>query len=293
MGAPALAPRRAPARPRKPPKRKPAKRKPQLVRAPAEAPRRRARAATSSKPRPKARAAASRPAKARPRLRVAGLQGVPVRLNGRALAQSSLAGAALIPQAAAGAAGAVRDISDSSLIMRLTRGRGWIAVLCALLVGIVALNVFSLSINTISGRVSQQIAEFERSNSALRASLAEELSASRVEETASTLGLTTPPGDQVTYLEASDDDLEKFLRLLRGETVLSDSVPDTTSTAGYEPVYSPEPGIETVEPSGTTTAPEPSVPAPQTPTTPTTPAPAAPPTTQAPPSGGASGGVGL
>ena len=39
--------------------------------------------------------------------------------------------------------GAVRDLSDSGLIVRLTRGRGWIAVLCALLGGIVTLNVLS------------------------------------------------------------------------------------------------------------------------------------------------------
>ena len=49
-----------------------------------------------------------------------------------------MAGAALFPQAAMRSAGAVRDFSDSSLIIRLTRGRGWIAVLCALLGGIVA-----------------------------------------------------------------------------------------------------------------------------------------------------------
>ena len=52
-----------------------------------------------------------------------------------------MAGAALVPQAAVRSVGAVRDFSDSSLIMRLTRGRGWIAVLSTLLGGIVALNV--------------------------------------------------------------------------------------------------------------------------------------------------------
>jgi len=52
-----------------------------------------------------------------------------------------MAGAALFPQAAVRSAGAVRDFSDSNLIMRLTRGRSWIAVLGAMLVGIVALNL--------------------------------------------------------------------------------------------------------------------------------------------------------
>ena len=49
-------------------------------------------------------------------------------------------GGQLIP-IAVGTAAAVRDLPDSSLIVRLTRGRAWIGVLGVLLVGIVALNV--------------------------------------------------------------------------------------------------------------------------------------------------------
>ena len=117
------------------------------------------------------------------------------RSRGQGIAQPALAGAALIPHAAVRTAGAVRDLSDSSLIVRLTAGRGWIAVLCALLGGIVALNVVSLSINATSGRVSQAIEHYERQNSALRAELAEKLSASRVEDAAAALGLAVPAPD--------------------------------------------------------------------------------------------------
>ena len=258
MGAPALAPRRAPAPPRRAPSRKP------------------------RKPPPKARAAKARAATAKPRSRTRATS-TPARLPRRNLAQPALAGAALIPQAAVGAVGAVRDISDSSLIMRLTRGRGWIAVLCALLAGIVALNVFSLSISTTSGRVSQQISEVERANSALRASLAEELSASRVEDAAANLGLATPPGDQVTYLDASDKDLDELMALLGNDTVLTDDVPDQTPTIAYEDPYPSAPS-ETAPPPSTATAPSASAPS--------TSAPAAPPTS-APSAGGMTGGVGL
>ena len=298
MGAPALAPSRAPAPSRTAPPRK----KPR--RAPARPP---ARRSTSAKPRPKTRAAAVTPVKpppkaraksaraVRPKLRVGTLSAVPGRINGRALAQSSLAGAALIPQAAVGAAGAVRDISDSSLIVKLTRGRGWIAVLCALLVGIVTLNVFSLSISTTSGRVSQQISEFDRANSALRATLAEELSATRVEETASAMGLTTPSGDQVTYLEAKDGDLGELARLLSGETVLTDGVAEPIPESSYEPAYIPAPDAEVTVPSSNAGSPSTTTPSPAAPVG-TTPAPTAPtPTAPAPsPSGGGtSGGIGL
>jgi len=170
-----------------------------------------------------------------------------VRPHPRGFAQPARAGAALIPQAAVSAVGAVRDISDSSLIVRLTRGSGWIGVLCALLAGIVTLNVFSLSINTTSGRMTQQISELERSNSALRASLAEELSASRVEVAAANLGLYTPAGDEVVYLDAADSDLGKLIALLENDTVLTDDTPvDTLAPVEAEPSSYVEPAAPPV-----------------------------------------------
>src|SRR5204863_1556278 len=83
----------------------------------------------------------------------------------------ALAGAALFPQAALRSAGAVRDLSDSGLIVRLTRGRGWIAVLCALLGGIVALNVLSLSLTSGSGQLSLQADALKTDISSLRAQI--------------------------------------------------------------------------------------------------------------------------
>src|SRR5262249_57449541 len=96
-------------------------------------------------------------------------------------------GAALVPQAAVRSVGAVRDISDSGLIVRLTRGRGWIAVLCALLGGIVALNVLSLSLTAGSGRASLQIDDLKTEVSSLNAQIDERLSARKVEAAASRL----------------------------------------------------------------------------------------------------------
>ncbi len=228
-------PRRAPAR-RKPP-RKPA-RKASAKRA---APRR-----TAGPPRPRT---AARP-------------------HPRGFAQPALAGAALIPQAAVGAVGAVRDISDSSLIVRLTRGRGWIGVLCALLAGIVTLNVFSLSINTTSGRVEQEISELERSNSGLRATLADELSASKVELAAANLGLYTPPGDEVVFIDAADNDLAKLVALLENDTVLTDDTPvETSAPPDTDPSSYAEEPVPLAEPveAAPAPAPEAAVPAPSAP----------------------------
>lgn len=239
MGAPAVAPRRAPAR---------------------RAPARRARPAPARRTAPKRRPRTA----ARP--------------------NPALAGAALIPSAAVRTAGAVRDISDSSLIVRLTAGRGWIGVLCFLLGGIVALNVISLSINATSGKVSQQVAEYERQNSALRAELAQKLSAGTVEDAAAGLGLAVPAPEDVSYIDARDGDLTRLANLLGGDTFLSTDSSDFVPSDTYAP---PSAGTATTAPSVVPSAPSSSS---------TAPAPAAPaPAATAPSSGGggATGGVGL
>jgi hypothetical protein len=127
----------------------------------------------------------------------------------------------MLPQAAMRSAVAVRDLSDSGLILRLTRGRGWIAVLSVLLFGIVALNVVSLSLNAGSGRVSQAIEELERQNSSLRAQLAEQLTAGRIEGAAATQGLAVPAPEDISYLTPEGGDLERLVKLLNNETLLT------------------------------------------------------------------------
>ena len=111
-------------------------------RAKAAAPARRAAAPAAEEPSAAAQRRTERP-RARSRASTRGEDGEP-----------AVAGAALLPHAAVGTAGAVRDLSDSSLIVRLTRGRGWIAVLGVLLGGIVALNVVTLSLTAGTGRIA-------------------------------------------------------------------------------------------------------------------------------------------
>ena len=191
---------------------------------------------------------------------------------------------AALPQAAFRSVGAVRDISDSGLIVRLTRGRSWIAVLCALLGGIVALNVISLSLSSGSGRVSLQADELKTEISALRAQIDERLSASRVEAEAASLGMANPNPRAITYLSARDGSAERLAHLLATDGfLLAPSLPSSYPTGGesYAPVSSDSSPTATAEPTTTsaTTAP--------TTTSPTTIAPS--------PSDGTSstGGVGL
>ncbi len=62
---------------------------------------------------------------------------------------------------------AVRELPDSGLIVRMTRGRAWIGVLGVLLVGIVALNVVTLSFAASAGKIDEQITALDQENSML------------------------------------------------------------------------------------------------------------------------------
>jgi hypothetical protein len=166
------------------------------------------------------------------------------------LVRPAMAGAALFPQAAMRSAGAVRDLSDSGLIVRLTRGRGWIAVLCALLGGIVALNVLSLSLTAGSGRTSLQIDELKTEISSLQAQIEERLSATKVEAEAVRLGLANPNPRAITFLSASDANARRVAHLLATDGfLLAPSQPSSYPAPGTS--YAP---VETTSEATTTTA---------------------------------------
>ncbi len=181
-----------------------------------------------------------------------------------------MAGAALFPQAAMRSAGAVRDFSDSSLIVRLTRGRGWIAVLCALLGGIVALNVLSLSLTAGSGQTSLQIDELKNEVSSLQAQIDERLSAIKVEAEAARLGLANPDPQQITFVSARSADARRVAHLLATDGfLLAPSQPSSYPAPGtsYAPVpTSTDPTTTTAE-TPTTAAPVTTVPPSTTPIT--------------------------
>jgi hypothetical protein len=165
------------------------------------------------------------------------------------------AGAALLPQAAVRSVGAVRDISDSGLIVRLTRGRGWIAVLSALLGGIVALNVISLSLNAGSGRLALEIDDLKTQISTLQGQIDERLSAGRVEAEAARLGLAVPDPEAISYLSANEGSAERLAQLLSTDSFLTaPSQPSSYPTGGssYAPSSSTAP-TTTTAPAATTT----------------------------------------
>jgi hypothetical protein len=167
--APAPAPSRT-----APPKRKAPARKPprsRAVAAPAKAP---ARRAPARRPAPK-----RAPAPTRPKLAL-------------------VAGQAAV---------AVRQLPDSGLVVRMTRGRAWIAVLAVLLVGIVALNVATLSFGASSGKIDEQITSLEQEISMLEGREAKYFSTARIRNEAASAGLAMPTTEEPTVVEFEPADV--------------------------------------------------------------------------------------
>jgi len=157
-------------------------------------------------------AAPARPTRKRPALVAAPARKAPIRKPARK-APARRPGGQLIPLAV-GTATAVRNLPDSSLMVRLTRGRAWIAVLGVLLVGIVALNVVTLSLAAGAGHVDRNIQALDEENSLLRSRDAQRSGAGRIRQDAAALGLSAAAVDQVGSLQASPRDVETAARRL-------------------------------------------------------------------------------
>jgi cell division septation protein DedD len=173
-----------------------------------------------------------------------------------------------IPAAAVGkTAVAVGGIADSGIVVRLTRSRLWIGLVGALLVGIVALNVYSLSLSASGSRTAQQAEELALENSAMRAQLAERLSADEIHRAAGKLGLANPTPDAIRYLRASEGDAQAAAkRLLGGDLAAAGSgtASAEAAVAATETETTPPAPVatETTAPAPATTTPAPVAPEP-------------------------------
>jgi hypothetical protein len=193
--------------------------------------------------------------------------------------------ARLVPLAVGTTAGAVSGLAESGLVHRLTRGRMWIGLLTTLLVGIVALNVFTLSVNATSSRTTRQTDVLQRQNSALQGQIAAAgASSDRMQTLAGKLGMIVPELGSIGYVEAGPKDAALAAQRLESGAITASA---TTTT-------------DTTTPTATTTVPTttPTTPTATTPTTPvatptTTPptATVTPTTTTDPASGTATGAV--
>ncbi len=210
--APAPAPSRT-----SPPRKKaaPARSAPQKKAAPARRPRTRptpkGRAATAPAPARKA------PARKSPARKASSARRTPARAPRRISPTSRAAavGGQLIPFAGRTAV-AVGQLPDSGLVMRLTRGRAWIGVLGVLLVGIVALNVVTLSFAASSGKIDEEITTLEQENSVLGNRDARINGLGPIRNAAAPLGLAMPSSEEINVIEVGPDDVATAAQRLAG-----------------------------------------------------------------------------
>ena len=114
----------------------------------------------------------------------------------------------LVPLAVGRTAVVVRGLPDCRPVLRLTRGRAWIAVLGLLLAGIVALNVVTLNFTATSGDIEAQRQVLREENSLLERRLAERLSNGRIQAAAASLGLERPEGRDIAFGTAGPDQVK-------------------------------------------------------------------------------------
>jgi cell division protein FtsL len=93
-------------------------------------------------------------------------------------------------------------VGDARVLDRLVRGRAWIAIVAAALIGIVFMQVSMLKLNAGVSRAVTAADTLERQNSSLRADISKLDSGERVQDAAANLGMATRPAGEVRYLDA-------------------------------------------------------------------------------------------
>src|SRR3954447_4556749 len=90
----------------------------------------------------------------------------------------------------------------ASIADALLHGRGWIALVAVLLVGIVFFNVDLLQMNRDIAQTASRASAIKRENAALKLRVARLASTERIKRAAEQRGLVLPPPGQIHYLRA-------------------------------------------------------------------------------------------
>ena len=200
---------------------------------------------------------------ARARTRTAPAPRLPRRISGPALKPRAVPA----PKPVTGVFERIRALPDHRVIDRLLRGRVWICFVGVALMGIVAMQVSLLKLNSGISRAVETSATLERQNSGMEASIARLASGERIRTGADRRGMVTPAAGQVKYLRVrggadatraarrmrSPSDAAKELMANHGVvpgSLMAPVVPTTTTT--------PQAGATTT-PATATIPPEPTV----------------------------------
>jgi len=145
------------------------------------------------------------------------------------------------------------------MLDRLLHGRGWIALVFLLLVGIVFFNVDLLRMNRDIAATADRAGDVKRSNARLRTELAKLGSSERIQRVAADAGLVMPAPGEVRYLSSSPtvDARRAAKRIDKGEL----SGPPAAPVVPAEPVVTDSAPVDPVAPEPVATEPVTPVPA--------------------------------
>lgn len=93
----------------------------------------------------------------------------------------------------------------------------WIAVIGVLLIGLVAINVVTVSYGSMASGIDADIQELQRRNAILRSSETKALSIPRVQNAAAAAGMTMPAPTDVEYLHFKPGDIAAAAQRLAAE----------------------------------------------------------------------------
>jgi hypothetical protein len=127
------------------------------------------------------------------------------RSTGAPTARRAAAGRAADPLAVR-ALRRARVLADSRLLDRLVRGRLWIPLVAAGLMGIVFMQVSMLKLNAGIGRAVQSASTLERQNANLRSDISRMESGDRIDSVAQGLGMVVPADGSEHYVRAGAGD---------------------------------------------------------------------------------------
>lgn len=101
---------------------------------------------------------------------------------------------------------AVTHFPESGVVRTAATGRRWIFVIAALLLFIVAVNVFTVSYGANASKLETQIEAIERQNAILKSSQTAALAMPQVQSRAEAEGMYLPAPDDIVYRSFRDSD---------------------------------------------------------------------------------------
>jgi len=127
----------------------------------------------------------------------------------------------------------LRGLPDHRVIDRLLRGRVWICFVGLALMGIVAMQVSLLKLNSGIGRAVETTATLERQNSEMEADIARLASGERIRAAADRRGMVTPAAGEVHFLHVRPgQDAPRAARRMRAP---SEAARELMANAGVVP----------------------------------------------------------